>query len=269
MSTAAKPRNRIILLLGILLAGLAFAGVLYTLRQNGDSGATATVQVVVAKGNVSAGTQLTSDQVTVASLPANQVPPGASSVPGQFIGGTTIAAISDRTPLTPSLVAVTNTAATTPADGSSAPAAPSLALQVTKGDVAFAIPAQGASADLTGDLMSVGNYIRPDDHIDIVVDPGDATAGIRFSFQDVRILRVGTAASGAGAAPSVFIVELPRNQAEQLIFLTTHRGPQTVVRYVLRPSSQNGTGPLDATGTPPKFGQDQTVTADTFAQLFS
>ena len=46
-------------------------------------------------------------------------------------------------------------------------------------------------------LVSAAGYILPGDHIDILVQSIDGTVGIRYTFQDLIVLRVGT--SGASA----------------------------------------------------------------------
>jgi hypothetical protein len=145
---------------------------------------------------------------------------------------------------------------------------------VSKGHVALAIPASGPqnSPDYAGDLFSVGYYIQAGDHIDILIDPGSGPPAVRYSFQDVPVLRTGAANAAANAAPSVYIVELPRQQAEELTFLITHRGPQTVLKYVLRPRDEYGKpgapnyedSPL--TPVPPKA--DQAITPDVLNKLF-
>lgn len=131
-------------------------------------------------------------------------------------------------------------------------------LDITKGYVAIAIPANGGSGSgLSGELVSAGYYIQAEDHIDIIVDGGGTPPqrAVRYAFQDVRVLRVGAAtagaagAGGAAAAPgavSSYIVELPRNQAELLAGLTSAAATSatapttTVLRYVLRPQAEAG-----------------------------
>ena len=76
--------------------------------------------------------------------------------------------------------------------------------------------------------MSVGYYIQPEDHIDILVTPA-GKPGVRYAFQDVRVLRVGASTGArrppATAAVNSYIIELPRNQAEIMTALTTGPGP--------------------------------------------
>lgn len=264
---ASKPNSRIFLLLGIVLAALAFGGVLFALRQSGG----ATVSIVVTKSNIPAGTALTSDMVTSTSVPTSAVPADAFTSSSSVVGKTTTVAVAQNTPLVPAFFSAPPiTSTTTSSSGSSAPV--SVETQIVKGYVALAIPAAPASPPssnsgaqmntfgLAGDQASVGYYIQPGDHIDILVDPGNG--GIRFAFQDVPVLRVGT--PGASAGPSIYVVEVPRSQAELLTALVTMRGVVKdangnvnagpfVVKYVLRPQNEWGKMAPDGSSYTPNY----------------
>lgn len=250
---ASKPNNRIFLLLGIVLAALAFGGVLFALRSSSGS----TVSVVVAKDTINAGTTITSDQLTTVDLPQATVPSDAYQVASAVTGKTTSVTIGKNDPMVPAFFAATPLSGaattTTSANGTSVPV--SLETSITKGFVAMAIPAAGLtpqqpvppgcpplqSSAVTGDLASVGYYIQPGDHIDILVMTcTGGGSGTRFSFQDVPVLRVGTQGSNGTNAPSVFVVEVSRSQAELLTALTTGQGHEGPIKYVLRPESEWG-----------------------------
>jgi Flp pilus assembly protein CpaB len=274
-----KPQNRVFLLVGIVLAAAAALAVLFAISRNSNS--TPTTNVVVAKTTISAGTAITSDLVTTAALAQGSYPADAFTDPNQVVGKTAPVTLSQNTPLYASLF----TSAATGGTG----AAVVTHLDITKGYVALAIPAVGVGqAGVSGELTSVGFYIQPEDHIDILIDPGlPNQPGVRFSFQDVRVLRVGSAGA-AGGAVSSYTIELPRNQAEIMTALTTGRGVavgagaasggQVVLKYVLRPQAEWGTrdgaNGFDKpnyesnTGTPLTPGADSTVTPTTLNQLF-
>ena len=265
-----KPQNRVFLLVGIVLAAAAALAVLFAISRNSTS--TPTANIVVAKTSIAAGTVITADMLSTAALPQGSYPADAFTDPGQVVGKTTPVTLSQNSTLYQSLF--TSAATTVPGQAATAH------LDITKGYVALAIPAAGtASAGITGELTSVGFYIQPEDHIDILVDPGPASQpGVRFAFQDVRVLRVGTGTAAGGAVNS-YTIELPRNQAEIMTALTTGRTDgQTILKYVLRPQSEwgkrDGTNGFDKpnyesnTGTPLTLGADSTVTANTLNALF-
>lgn len=252
---ANKPNNRVFLLLGIILAALAFGGVLFALRQQGGN----TTNVVVAKQSIPAGTTLTSDLVTTVSEPASAVPSDHYAVATAVVGKTTTVTVGANDPIVPAFFAAQplSAPATTTANGTTAPV--SLETQITKGYVALAIPANANSPGVngnSGDLTSAGYYILPGDHIDILVltNPGTPNASVRFSFQDVPVLRVGD--SGTSGAPSVYMVEVPRSQAElltSLIVTTTGTETPVLVKYVLRPESEWGKVAPDNSSYTPNY----------------
>jgi len=282
---ANKPNNRVFLLLGVVLAALAFGGVLFALRSAGGG---ATKAVVVAKAPITAGSQITADQVTTASVPETAVAADAFNDPQAVVGKTINATVSANTQMVPALFATAplpGPASAGTAGNGQAAVPVSLSQIVTKGYVAVAIPAGAPGAtSLTADLMSVGFYIQTGDHIDILVDPTGST-GVRYSFQDVPVLRVGDSGSTTGGAVTSYVVEVPRSQAELLTELFTQRGTActgsapscpTVVKYVLRPQSE--WGKLTATSYDPNYEastgpalpkpQDTTVTPTTLSSIF-
>lgn len=294
MSTpASKPNNRIFLLMGIVLAALAFGGVLFALRSSSGS----TVSVVVAKDTINAGTTITSDQLTTVDLPQATVPSDAFQVASAVTGKTTNVTIGKNDPMVPAFFAATplsGTATATSANGTSVPV--SLETSITKGFVAMAIPAAGLlppsnnpgcpasftplqQNNVTGDLTSAGFYIQPGDHIDIVaLALNNCTFSTRFTFQDVPILRVGTQGASGSNAPSVYMVEVSRNQAELLAGFSVGIGHESALRYVLRPESEWGKvtpgntaytpNYESSTGAPVPATSDTPVEASTLDNLF-
>ena len=269
-----KPQNRVFLLVGIVLAAAAALAVLFAISRSSSS--TPTANVVVAKATISAGTVITSDLVTTTALPQGSYPADSFTDSSQVVGKTAPVTLSVNTPLYQSLfTSATTTSSTAPGQIATT------RLDITKGYVALAIPAAGVgAAGVSGDQVSVGFYIQPEDHIDILIDPGIPNQpSVRYAFQDVRVLRVGTAGTTSGAA-SVYIIELPRNQAEIMTALTTGRtGGQVVLKYVLRPQSEwgkrDGTNGFDKpnyesnTGTPLTVSADSPVTSAMLDALFA
>jgi Flp pilus assembly protein CpaB len=285
---ANRPNNRIFLVLGVVLAALAFGGVLFALRQASGN----TTAIVVAKTSLSAGTTITADDLTTASVPQAVKPADAYTNPSDVVSKTLSASVAPNTPMTPALFQQAAFAAPTSAasgSGSSAATVPvSIEPQLTKGFVAMAIPAAGElpagftglqQNNVTPELVSAGYYIQAGDHIDILVldsGPNNTVVGTRFAFQDIPVLRVGTAGSAANAAATVYIVEVARSQAELLEGLITGQGHETVIKYVLRPQSEWGKfanntyapnyEPSTGPGVPPVA--DRTVTPSSLDSLF-
>jgi hypothetical protein len=292
-----KPNSRVFLLLGVVLAALAFGGVLFALNQGKNAN---TVSAVVAKTDISAGTPITADLVTTAQLPPAAAPVDIFHDPSQVLGKITTASVKQNTPLVPALFAAPATSQTS-ANGTTTLGV-SLEYSIVKGYVALAIPAavpapptstggntcpQLNNFGLSAEQVAAGFYIQPGDHIDILVDPGNS--GIRYSFQDLPVLRVGSSGSAAGAAASVYIVEVPRNQAELLTELVTLRsvlkdpngcivpGP-FAVKYVLRPQAEWGKMAPDGSSYTPNYQDagnvpipskaDTTVTPGSLDSLF-
>lgn len=254
-----KPQNRVFLLVGIVLAAAAALAVLFAISRSSSN--TPTYNVVVAKTNIASGTAITADMLTTAQLTQGSFPADSFTDPAQVVGKTAPVTLSQNTPIYQSLFISANPAV---------PGQVALAhLDITKNYVALAIPASTAGAPgSTGEQVSAGYYIQPEDHIDILVDPGiPGQPGVRYAFQDVRVLRVGAAGAAAGAV-NTYIVELPRNQAEILTALTTGRGPngQAVLKYVLRPQNEwgkrDGQNGFDKPNYEPNTGTPLTLPAD-------
>ena len=66
--------------------------------------------------------------------------------------------------------------------------------------------------------MSDAVYILPGDHIDILVQSTQrARSGLRYTFQDIIVLRVGSLRQRRRrASPDVLLVEVPRAEAPLL-----------------------------------------------------
>lgn len=270
MATEVKQRNnRVLVYIGLVVA-VAAGALTLILARNGSTSSTPvpTVKAVYSVVDIPKGTKITEAMVTLKDVPADAVGSAATDftqVVNKFPSITVVA----NSQLQPGFLL---------ADANSATAA-SLAIQpldIPDGHVAMAIPTTWPGGDpyRSTDLFSVAGTIQADDHIDMLVDPkGDGT--VRFGFQDIHVLRAGappTAAGQAAAAPTVFIIEVPRAQAEQIAFVFSGKSGASVVRYVLRPRTQYGKGYLgidDHGGTPAlPLPPDQPVTPEQFSKLF-
>jgi hypothetical protein len=252
---ANKPNSRIFLLLGVVLAAAAAVAVLLLVRSNAPANE---VSVVVSDTTIPAGTTLTPAMVVVTQVPLTAKPGDAYTDPVAVVGKVTQVALANNTPLVPGFF-TTPALSITSSSGSGATAV-SVETQITKGYVAVAIPTNASiptsvttlqQNSFNGPLVSAGYYILPGDHIDILVQSTNGTQGVRYTFQDVIVLRVGDSGTSASAAPDVLIVELPRAQVPLLSALVVGDGHEFIVKYVLRPESE--WGKLTATGYTPNY----------------
>lgn len=271
MATEVKQRNnRVLVILGVVLAVAAGALTLFVAQRNSSNGSNSsapTINAVYAQVAIPKGTKITQDMLQVKQVSADVVSVATPSDPTAVVNKYAAVDIAVGSQLSTSFLVV---------DQASANQA-SLAIQpltIKDGWVAMAIPTAwpGGDASRNADLFSVGGLIQADDHIDMLVDPkGDGT--VRFGFQDLHVLRAGTvSATGQTTVPSVYIIEVPRAQAEQIAFAFSLKSSTGVVKYVLRPRDQYNKGYLgiDASGGTPNVPQpaDQPVTPQTFNTLF-
>jgi Flp pilus assembly protein CpaB len=143
----------------------------------------------------------------------------------------------------------------------------------------MAIPADGGGGSTdkpSPDVVSVGQWIQPEDHIDMIIDTGNGS--VRYGFQDVRVLKVGdySASAAGGSGSTVFIVELPRAQAEEMAYLIANKssigGGPHIISYVLRGTKDkgktSGANYLDDADPNVPAKKDAPVNAQTFNALF-
>jgi Flp pilus assembly protein CpaB len=251
---ANKPNSRIFLLLGVVLAAAAAVAVLLLVRSNAPANE---VSVVVSDTSIPAGTTLTPAMVVVTQVPLTAKPGDAYTDPVAVVGKVTQVALANNTPLVPGFFTTPALSITSSGTGTTAV---SVETQITKGYVAIAIPTSATlpttlttlqQGSFSGPLVSDAGYILPGDHIDILVQSTNGTQGIRYTFQDVIVLRVGDSGSSSTASADTLLVELPRAQAPLLSGLIVGDGHEFVVKYVLRPESE--WGKLTATGYSPNY----------------
>ena len=261
-----RPQNRIILVIGVLLAIVATIGVFLALRGLGGTAGEATQDAYVAAGDIAAGTQLTPDLFVKQAVPQSLLPADAITDNSVVTGKTAPITLSKNQILTNSFLS-----AQVGPGGTALPV--STYLPITKGDVAMAIPVTGAGSVA---LTTVGYYIQPEDHIDILADLGAQPCDpnlsglaatkcqldahdIKYLMQDVRVIKVGgasAATAGTLTPPAYYVIELPRNQAEILTaFFDGKAGfNQSILTYVLRPHSE-----YSKTGAPPNYENNSGV----------
>jgi Flp pilus assembly protein CpaB len=275
VATEVKQRNnRVVVLAGVVIALVAFGLSLYVSHSGSGNTSSSgqTVPVAVAKVDLLQGAQITSDDISIVPYPASQVPAGSSTDGGAVLNKFLAVGVSHNQPLTTNLLV---------ADANSAKTAALTVqpLDIHPGYVAVAIPVDGGgSTDKSPpEQVSVGLWIQPEDHIDIIVDNGSGS--LRYDFQDVRVLKVGTGGGSSGgtggaSAATVFVVELPRAQAEEMAFLVGKHSDggsvptPHIVSYVLRGVKDKGAGYLDDANPALPATKDQPVTAQTFNALF-
>lgn len=272
MATEVKQRNnRVIVLVGVVIALVAFGLSLYISHNGSNNSAStgSTIPVAVAATDLVQGSQITPGSISIVQYQPDQVPAGSSPNGASLVNQFLAVGVSKNTPLTSNLMVPSASAA----QGAALTVQP---LAISKGYVAMAIPANGgggAGNPPSPDMVSVGYWIQPGDHIDIIEDTGNGA--IRYAFQDVPVLKVGDQGSAAGGTPTVYVVEVPRAQAEELAYLISNKtdlngganGPH-IVAYVLRGVQDKGAGYLnDATPNLPPV-QDAPVTPQTFNSLF-
>ncbi len=158
-----------------LAAGLAAAALAFLLvrsRLPADAATPKAILVVVAAQDIPARTRLTAALLTQRPLAPSDIPEGAAKTIGVFAGKITLSPIRAGAAVTDSAVS-----------------APTAAL-----GMAFALPPSLRAVTIATDPADgVELFIRPEDHVDILVtdEPGSGPAQARTVLQNVRLLAVG------------------------------------------------------------------------------
>ncbi len=151
-----KRSSRLIILVGALLAVVAFGGIIWYGTQGGSTPGTATAtvatttKVVQAVSTISLGSTITASQVTVKQVPVTVAPVDAFSDPSQVVGRIARAQIEAGSTLTAADFATGNTAQGDQIVQALKPGYRAMSVQVDQG---------------TG----VGTLIQPGDHVDMVI----------------------------------------------------------------------------------------------------
>ena len=147
-----KRSNRLVLLIGIFLALVAFVLVLFTL-QNGsgpasgpEPSAQTTTTVVIAALDLPLGTKLTAESLTTETRPITERPADSYTSPADVIGQTVRQTVSKGQLITSTVINGDSGSITT--------------LEVPAGYVAVSV--------LVDQTTGVGTLIKPGDHVDVV-----------------------------------------------------------------------------------------------------
>ena len=218
MAVDVKPRsNRLLMVIGIIVAVVAFALVLLLgSRGTGGGSGNRDTDVVVAAVDIPAGTQVSDQLVKTVKFASDQIPTGAQTKVKDASGQYAAVTLTKGTVLTSSNLVNTQ---------SKLPAQKKPFLDIPSGQVAVSIP-YGA------ELQAVGGFIQEGDKVDIVyIAPADAShpqLRVKAALQNLVVQKVGAAtapSSNAGGAapaaglPSSFVVFVPVDQAEDVTFL--------------------------------------------------
>lgn len=153
----SRRRRRLILLLGVLLAGLAGAAAFQLASQGAPAQAFATRKVVVALADIPSRTTLNANHLAVRDLPVSSVPTQAVEDPTRVIGLVTGVMIFANQPITPNLLAT----------GSADAAFAILSAEET---VAPDSPFWRAVSVMVPDDRAAGGEISPGQRVDLIAN---------------------------------------------------------------------------------------------------
>ena len=209
-SALARPRRgRLYIVVGVVLAVLAFAlaaGIASLPLIQGTSGGT---RVVVASHDIKARTVITSSDLTLASF--NPAPPQSFTVASQVTGKGARVDILAGQPVTSNLIAPS---------GDLLSSSDVAYLQIATGWVAITVP--------TNEQVGVGGYVQVGDRITMLATINTSAFGqspgrnvVLTVFRDVAVLRVGPANGGSstGAVTSSLTLLMTACDAEYLYWL--------------------------------------------------
>ena len=194
---ATAAGRRLSLVLGVILALVAFLGVallaIYVSSQNSSGNVT----VVVATRDIAARETFSADMLTTQTVPNQGVQPGHYAKPADLVGQSAAVPIPKGQQVTSNMLFVNNGLQT----------ATSAYLPIPKGWVARAIP--------TSEMQGIAGYVQAGDYINLITNltvtkPGSSTAQnvSKTTFTNVRVIAVGPAgkASGNGVSSSLTVI---------------------------------------------------------------
>lgn len=224
MATEVKPKsNRILLIFGVFLAIVAFAGALLVGRTSGGGGGVSltgkTVDVVVATQEIAPTTQITAQLIQVQKVSEEALAPYAFKDKNLVLGKYAAIQIHQGAQVIDTDL-VSDVGQVQPTKQAYLP--------LDSGLVAMQIP--------TGELVGVGGYIQPDDRIDIIATltpPRSTKQETMVTFENLRILRVGPAggANSRGISSSLTVV-VTLQQAQELKWLLDNTNYKYVLKFV-------------------------------------
>jgi Flp pilus assembly protein CpaB len=173
-----KRSNRLVLLVGVFLAIVAFVGILLTLQgsqQSATPPVPTTGPVVVAKADIPLSTRIRSDQVEIKVLPLGAITPGAFKDPSQVVGQVARQPIANGAQVTPAQLGQTGTG------------------QIINIDCPATFRCMAIQVD---QLTGVGTVIKSGDYVDMIIGlQGDAFPVITLNPVDQSV----TVVSGLNA----------------------------------------------------------------------
>lgn len=213
-STSRRPRP-VVLVAGIMLVILAFAGVTFFAGSRGGAPAASKTTILGAAHDLHTGQALVAEDVT--SITVDFPPTGAVKTPAIVVGKILRQDVKAQEPITDAMLAAPAFAA-----------AAKLYFALPAGHVAMNLPA----ADITP-------YVQPGDEIDIIATPrlaGGAAPGsvkTKMAIKEIRVLSVGV--PGTPSAGNL-VVALTPTQSEAVQFLLKNAD----FTYVLRSPLDHG-----------------------------
>lgn len=238
----ARPRRgRLYIVVGAILAVLAFATAAglasLSLVQSNTGGA----KVVVAKTNISARTKIQASDLQLSSY--NPAPPQSFSDMALVAGKGARVDIPAGSPITANLIAVS---------GDLLSSSEAAYLPIPTGYVAITVP--------TGELVGVGGYVQVGDRITMLATINTSVFGaspgvpiVRTVFRDVNVIRVGPVdrqTTNAVQVPSSLTMLMSGCDAEFLFWLLSN----ATMKYTLESFSDYAATPSQPDAACPKPG---------------
>ena len=232
----SSRRRTLVLIVGVLLALVAGAGVFYLSSQGGEDPITAlpTREIVVAVADIPARQTISLEQLTTRVVPSDATNESAFTDPTQVAGGVAAVTILALQPITPNLLAGASS-------GAIAILSPTETISPTSPiwrAVSISVPPDRA----------VGGYVGPGSRVDVLatipitVTPlvdevtGEETPSDFVSEQATKLTWMDVEVLAGGTDGSAFIFKMDLHQAEEVAHAQTAGASFTVL---LRPPGDN------------------------------
>jgi pilus assembly protein CpaB len=245
MSTAnpeiARPRRgRLYIIVGAILAVLAFATAAGLASLSLAKSPTTGTQVVVAKRDISSRTKIQESDLQLSAM--NPAPPQAFTEIAKVVGKAARVDLPAGSPVTANLIAASSDLLST---------SEVAYLPIPAGYVAVTVP--------TGELVGVGGYPQVGDRITMLATINTTTFGVslgtqvvRTVFRDLNIIRVGPVnqVSGTSQVASSLTVLVTACDAEYLFWLLNN----ATLKYTLESFKDYAASPSQPDPACPKPG---------------
>jgi len=239
-SALARPRRgRLYIIIGAVLAVLAFgaAALIASLPLLGSS--TGGTKVVVASHDIKARTLIQASDLTLSTF--NPAPPGSFLAVSQVSGKAARVDIPSGEPITANVIAQSSDLLSS---------SDLQFLPIPNGWVAVTIP--------TSEQVGVGGYVQPSDRIIVLASINTSVFGqspgvgsVRTVFRDIEVLRVGPSGAGASgsAVTSSLTVLMTSCDSEFMFWLLTN----ATLKYELESQKDYGALPTEPSEACPKL----------------